>query len=285
MNHYPHHIGDYLKDTAHLTIMEDGAYRRLLDLYYQREQPLPADKNQLYRLARASSSAEKKSINTILDEFFSLTPDGYRQARCDEEISIYQQKSDDADGKKENERERQKRHRARRSELFAILKTFDVVPPYNAKTTELESLLSQYQSRHVTRDSTSPETRTATAIPIANNQEPSLYGVTVTDEHPPDPSPQASDDSPYGDPTKAGLLAKLLRSLGVQVAPSNPSFQQWVAEGLDSEEALAGVDIARGTKPAPEPIPWAYLAKVLATQRKAGVSTIPTDGDDYGGLA
>lgn len=117
----------------------------------------------------------------------------------------------------------------------------------------------------------------------SSNLSPNLSHETGEGGDPADAD--ASDDHPYGDPTKAGLLAKLLRSLGVQVAPSNPSFQQWVAEGLDSEEALAGVDIARGTKPAPEPIPWAYLAKVLTTQRRAGVSTIPTDGDDYGGLA
>ena len=65
MNYYPHHIGDYLKDTAHLTMIEDGAYRRLIDLYYLHEQPLPSEKRQVYRLARASSPAEKKAVATL----------------------------------------------------------------------------------------------------------------------------------------------------------------------------------------------------------------------------
>lgn len=31
MNYYPFHIGDYLTETAHLSWLEDCAYRRLLD--------------------------------------------------------------------------------------------------------------------------------------------------------------------------------------------------------------------------------------------------------------
>lgn len=288
MNHYPHHIGDYLKGTAHLTMLEDGAYRRLIDLYYLREGPLPADKRQVYRLARATSTAEKKAIDTVLEEFFVVAPDGFFHNRCNEEIEKYQLVGEDAEAKKENEKERQRRHRQRRKELFEALRSYDVVPPWDAKTTDLEALLSQHQERPVTRDSNVPATRTATAnhypIPNTHNLSPTPHRDRCTETDPGETN--ASDENPpYGDPTKAGLLAKLLRGLGVQVAPSNPSFKQWVDEGLDSEEAIAGVDIARGAKPAPEPIPWSYLSKVLTTQRKAGVAAVPVDGDDYGGLA
>lgn len=122
MNHYPHHIGDYLKDTAHLTMIEDGAYRRLIDLYYQHEQPLPADKRQVYRLARAVTPAERKAVDTILSEYFTTAPDGHRHKRCDEEIEQYQALNEDSKEKKENEKERQRRHRQRRKELFAALR-------------------------------------------------------------------------------------------------------------------------------------------------------------------
>ena len=43
VNYYPHHIGDYSKDTSHLTMLEDAAYRRMLDVYYATEKPLPLD--------------------------------------------------------------------------------------------------------------------------------------------------------------------------------------------------------------------------------------------------
>ena len=60
----------------------------------------------------------------------------------------------------------------------------------------------------------------------------------------------------------------------MQVTPANPDFRQWVDSGLTADEATAGVDIARNAKPAPEPIPWQYLAKVLATQRKSSNGTV-----------
>lgn len=88
-------------------------------------------------------------------------------------------------------------------------------------------------------------------------------------------STDASDDRPYGDPTPGAELCKVIRRLGVQVTPGNPDFRQWVDAKLTADEAMAAVDIARATKPAPEPIPWAYLSKVLATQRTAGQSAVP----------
>lgn len=122
MNYYPHHIGDYLKDTAHLTMIEDGAYRRLIDLYYLHERPLPAEKRQVYRLARASSPAERKAIDTILDEYFSSGDDGWMHRRCEEELTRSRGKVEGEDTKRENEKERQRRHRQRRAELFEDLR-------------------------------------------------------------------------------------------------------------------------------------------------------------------
>lgn len=75
-------------------------------------------------------------------------------------------------------------------------------------------------------------------------------------------------------PTPYGLLAKLLRTKGIDVAPGRPDFREWVEKGLTEDEALAAVDAARQSKPAPEPIPWAYLAKVLTTMRTAA-SAVP----------
>lgn len=86
MNFYPHHIGDYLTATAHLTWVEDCAYRRMLDLYYSREQAIPADLAQASRLCRATSKEERKAVETVLVEFFTLTDRGWEHSRCEEEI-------------------------------------------------------------------------------------------------------------------------------------------------------------------------------------------------------
>lgn len=86
MNFYPHHIGDYLTATAHLSWLEDCAYRRLLDIYYSREQCLPTEIAQACRLVRAASKDERKAVETVLREFFKETAEGWSHSRCDEEI-------------------------------------------------------------------------------------------------------------------------------------------------------------------------------------------------------
>ena len=93
MNFYPFSIGDYARATRHLTWDEDIAYRRMIDLYYEREAPLPADKGQLFRLLVAQAPKQKKAVETVLSEFFTLCDDGYHNIRCDDEISRYRTKS------------------------------------------------------------------------------------------------------------------------------------------------------------------------------------------------
>ena len=96
MNYYSHHIGDYLTDTAHLSILEDGAYRRLMDRYYSTETPLTTDEQALFRLLRARSDDEKEAVRVVLEEFFVKTDAGWSHKRCDAEIAIFKEKSDKA---------------------------------------------------------------------------------------------------------------------------------------------------------------------------------------------
>jgi uncharacterized protein YdaU (DUF1376 family) len=94
MNYYSHHIGDYLIDTAHLSILEDGVYRRLMDRYYTTEAPLTDDEAALFRVIRARSEDEKEAVRSVLSEFFKLTEAGWTHKRCDLEIAAYQVKQE-----------------------------------------------------------------------------------------------------------------------------------------------------------------------------------------------
>ena len=94
MNYYSHHIGDYLLDTAHLSILEDGVYRRLIDRYYTTEKPLAKDEAALFRIIRARTNEEKEATRLILDEFFDDTPGGWSHKRCNEEIELFQGKAE-----------------------------------------------------------------------------------------------------------------------------------------------------------------------------------------------
>ncbi len=90
MNFYPFHIGDYLAHTAHLEPLEDLAYRRMIDLYYLREGPLPRATEEVAKLIRMRGQVE--TVNAVLSEFFTVTESGWSHTRCDYEISEAQSK-------------------------------------------------------------------------------------------------------------------------------------------------------------------------------------------------
>jgi uncharacterized protein YdaU (DUF1376 family) len=90
MNYYPFHLGDYTAHTAHLEPLEDLAYRRMLDAYYLREGPLPADPVEVARLIRLRG--HQAEVEAVLREFFEQDAAGWRHSRCDEEIERMQDK-------------------------------------------------------------------------------------------------------------------------------------------------------------------------------------------------
>lgn len=90
MNYYPFHLGDYAAHTAHLEPLEDLAYRRMLDAYYLRESPLPADPADVARIIRMRQNMVE--VEVVLREFFHLSAEGWRHVRCDEEIEHMQDK-------------------------------------------------------------------------------------------------------------------------------------------------------------------------------------------------
>ncbi len=100
MHYYQFNIGDYAKSTLHLSLMEDLAYRRLLDRYYDTEKPLDTDVDKLCRFIRMQS--HKKETQQVLEEFFSITQKGWIQKRVAKELDTYSLKADTAraNGKK-----------------------------------------------------------------------------------------------------------------------------------------------------------------------------------------
>lgn len=94
MNYYPFHLGDYASHTAHLDPMEDLAYRRMIDLYYLRESPLPECPKEVARLVRLKDHHD--AVECVLREFFTLSDCGWSHERCDEEIAKMQDKQEKA---------------------------------------------------------------------------------------------------------------------------------------------------------------------------------------------
>jgi len=83
---YKFHLGDYITHTTHLSDAEDLAYRRLLDLYYMSEKPIPLNTESVSRKIRIDLDITE----SVLGEFFEHTENGYFNHRCHVEIAKYQ---------------------------------------------------------------------------------------------------------------------------------------------------------------------------------------------------
>jgi len=94
MHYYQFHIGDYQSDTRHLELMEDLAYRRMLDLYYKNENQLPIDVAEIARLIGMRSHSE--CIEIVLHDFFERTEQGWRNNKADEVLAATYSKSESA---------------------------------------------------------------------------------------------------------------------------------------------------------------------------------------------
>jgi uncharacterized protein YdaU (DUF1376 family) len=94
MHYFQFNIGDYASHTRHLTVIEDLAYRRLLDLYYLQERPLSSG---LTSVARQINMRDYETeVQAVLEEFFDLTDEGWTNARADKEIAHYKAKVEQA---------------------------------------------------------------------------------------------------------------------------------------------------------------------------------------------
>lgn len=250
-------------------MIEDGAYRRLLDLYYSTERQLPLDRKALYRVARARTPEEQEAVDIVLEEFFEETEEGWFHSRCEEEIDAARDKGEEAQDKRKNERERQRRHRERRKELFEALREHGVVPPWDTKTADLETLLSQYPSKPVTRDgsvtvtdSVTPSTRTATAIhkpipiPITNTKEEAAatppprvrtHAREAGDDSPSSPPDIEKSNTPPDGPARFAVLIRRWekeRGKASRTTSSDPRLAIWAEKGVTEAQLREAYDMA-----------------------------------------
>src|SRR5690606_38329787 len=89
MNYYDRHLGDYARDTGHLSLLEHGVYNLLLDRYCITDAGIPAD--QVYRVARARTEDERAAVDAVLSEFFDLTDGVWINSRCEQELELYRE--------------------------------------------------------------------------------------------------------------------------------------------------------------------------------------------------
>jgi uncharacterized protein YdaU (DUF1376 family) len=82
---YPFFVVDYRRDTRHLTLEEDAAYRRLIDEYMVTREALPGDDEALARIV-GMPKAEWTRLAVKVRRFFKARNDKLWHKRCELEL-------------------------------------------------------------------------------------------------------------------------------------------------------------------------------------------------------
>lgn len=236
MNYYESHIGDYAAATSHLSWDEDMAYTRLIRAYYHTEKPIPRD--QVYRMARASTPAQRRAVDIVIGEFFCLREGGYHQKRCDEEIAHYKDKQKKAKASAKARWDRTPSHSDGNADASP-----DASP--DALRTHCEgNALQTPDTRHQTPDK--KKTRTADSAVAARDPDEAL------------PSP-----------TQAGLVCRAMRQAGITDGnPGHPDLLALLAAGATDAEFVGAAQAAAARGKG-----FAYAIGALKGQRTEAAKT------------
>ncbi|MDF0607056.1 DUF1376 domain-containing protein [Neisseriaceae bacterium TC5R-5] len=145
MHYYEFHLGDDAAATSHLSLLEYAVLTRLNNKCFLLERPLPSDVKATQRLVGARTKREREAVNTMLEEFYVLEEDGWHYPHCDEVIARYQAGNIERQQRATNEKERSRRHREERAQLFAQLRQYSVTPAWNTSTPTLRDEIKRQE--------------------------------------------------------------------------------------------------------------------------------------------
>lgn len=286
MNFYPFHLGDYVAHTAHLDPLEDIAYRRLLDLYYQRESALVGNAEQLARMIRMRQYEE--IVSRVLVEFFEQQPDAsgalplmWRNRRANIEIEKYRSMKNG--GKKGAEKRWGKKPPTSPADGQADEPPKDgeipsPMPPPCPPHTGSQSLphANQEPLTKNQEDSVESLSRDPPLVPAREATESSLPHVGSTDEPPqlmPLPVGHPSGSVCKVQPTAAGRICWAMRAAGVQdVNPSHAKLLELL--GQREPDITEFVFAAQQAKDRGKG--FAYALAIVDGNRRAAVTAVAT---------
>jgi uncharacterized protein YdaU (DUF1376 family) len=207
MKYYKHHIGDYKSATAHLSNEEDICYRRLLDWYYDTEQPLEDDVRLLARQCRVS----QETVREVLGDFFTLIDGRWHNARANAELVGWYESSEKAKKKADARWEKERKHR----DALAISRQNDAA----ASVLDAAALLGQCSGN-------AAQMLPTTHYPLPINSS----GTNVPDSARPDgQAPATSRQLP--------CPHKKILALWAEVLPALPQHSVWNATRADHLQA------------------------------------------------
>lgn len=201
MNFFKLYIGDYQRDTAHLSIAEHGAYMLMLQHYYATEKPLP-DGKALHRMLRAQTKVERDAIDFVAATFWTRTDGGFVNERADQEIT---KAGEQAETNARIAREREAKRRVSRSPQ---------IQSTNTQRNEHDSCTNDQPNQ-------TPDTRHHSQTPEREESNTHTDALSLT-----------PDGVVCVGPTMASAVCVALRAQGLAgVNPSHPKLIALLAEG------------------------------------------------------
>lgn len=277
MNWYERHLGDWAKKTAHLSLLEEGAYSRLVDWCYIHERALPLTEREVCKVARASTPTERAACRRVLHEFFRLAEDGWHQGRIDKVLRAYEKSVSHNVNNPDSPAERAARYRQKRSDLFKRLQSLGLNPAFDTPNPALEAMLRE-QGQELPTGNTSRVNVTQTERDVSGfvvaSQPPTTIntrdGVTAATSEIVTAAAAAGAMAKAGaaaagavDPTLTGRAIRQLKAAGFSsFNAADPRFIALVQQGVgDDEWRLTAAEAVTRDKA------WGWLLATVAGRR------------------
>lgn len=259
MNYYRRYVGSYLKKTTKISMIEDGAYTRLLDTYYADEKPL--NPGEVYTIARAMNAAERKAVDSVIEKYFRLGEDGLlHNEKADEELGVAipkmekQREIGKVNGSKGGRPAKTKVGSEKETNLGSKEKP-NLVPEKNQTCNQPSAVSHQPESK-----------------PPSEKRFPGREG-TSRPEH----EPLALAEARLDPATPAAILASVCVANGIRTTAFHPLVVEWAQLGVTTERLKSAIATARMRK-GEAVIPVAYLDPILRDDDKPQIK--PWKSDD-----
>lgn len=243
MNFYKHYIGDFQRDTGHLSLTERGAYLCLIHHYYATEKPLPNDIDALCRIAGAVTKIDRAAVKVAI-AFFEPVASGLMHARIEAELEKAGEISNTNRSIALAREEKRRAEKAARTEH------------------EQSTLRAQSVARTEHEQSTKPEPDTRHQV----NPETIASGV----------------DSTVGEPKEENQLAPVARvCLGLKAMgysdtnPHDPKLAALLDAGLSPEEILSAGQEGKGKA---KGVRWVLATAEGRRRDAANIKPLPPAG-------
>ncbi|MFZ3286205.1 MAG: YdaU family protein [Telluria sp.] len=262
MNYYPHHIGDFNSATRFSSRLERSVYRDMLDLYYEKERPLPLDMAVLCRKIVATTPDEIAAVEQVLRDFFTSTEEGWVNNRCQEEIREYH--SGNAKSKAGGHAKAAKAAEKRlREEAAATARNVRAGCEQAASSVQAGC---EQAAKGLREACAQP----ASSVRAECEQDADMLRACANQNH--NHNHNQNQTNPVAQPTLSEDCARAatpvdlsiaLRKEGVNCQPADPRLIQLSGQGVAIETATAACREAKKSKPGQQVIALGYVVKIL----------------------